>query len=217
MDTILIASGNSHKHAEIIRILASVGATGVTLVRPGELDRPAPPPDPVEDGATYLENAEIKARAFSAWADLPALADDSGLEVTALGGAPGLRSARYAGDDVDFAANIRKVLSRLGATGDDDRSGRFVCALALVDGDEPLFSTEGSCSGTVLEAPTGTDGFGYDPIFRPEGETRSFAEMSEEEKDRLSHRGRALRTFAAFIDGDAVTERPSAAGGASPR
>ena len=142
MGTILIASGNPHKYEEIIRILSERGVEEIELVRPGDLDRATPPPDPVEDGHTYLENARIKAEAFSRWSGLTALADDSGLEVDALGGAPGLHSARYAGENVDFAANIHKVLTELGRTGSDDRRGRFICVLALCQGGLPELGVE---------------------------------------------------------------------------
>ena len=202
---ILIASGNSHKHHEISRLLETSGAGDtIELVRPldlvsGETGPPSPPPDPVEDGSTYFENARIKAIAFSAWSGLPALADDSGLEVDALGGEPGLKSARYAGENVDFQANIDKVLGNLEGVPLERRGGRFICSLVLAHGDTVLFSGEGTCPGTVLESMTGRDGFGYDPIFRPEGETRSFAELSDTEKDAQSHRGIAWRIFVEHL------------------
>ncbi len=217
MVTILIASGNPHKHEEISRLLSCAGVQGVDWICPGDLDLPTPPPDPVEDGASYLENAEIKARAFASWSGLPALADDSGLEVDALGGAPGIHSARYAGPQADFAANIEKLLGALQGSPPEERIGRFVSALVLVEAAENgahqvLYSTEGVCPGTVLEAPTGTAGFGYDPIFRPDGESRSFAEMTDREKDAMSHRGMALRAFANYL-----RQHPTLSGGAIRR
>ncbi len=194
---ILIASGNSHKHHEISRLLETSGLGGVELIRPRDLELDTPPPDPEENGSTYFENARIKAIAFSQWSGLPALADDSGLEVDAIGGEPGRQSARYAGENVDFQANIDKVLGALRSVPKERRGGRFICSLVLCHGEEVLFSGEGSCPGTVLEAMTGADGFGYDPIFEPAGETRSFAQFSDTEKDSRSHRGIA---FALFVD-----------------
>lgn len=195
MGPILIASGNPHKHGEIERILHAAGLT-IELVRPSDLGLGAPP-RPVENGRTYLENAEIKARAFSHWGGgLPALADDSGLEVAALAGAPGLLSARYAGKDGDAAANIAKLLAALAGRPASERRARFVCALALCRGDELLAAVADGCEGTILEAPRGGEGFGYDPVFLPAGGTRSFAELTDPEKDAVSHRGRALRALA---------------------
>ena len=215
MTQILIASGNSHKHEELARLLRGAGLEGVELLRPAELGLGTPPPDPGEDGSTYLENAAIKARAFSEWSGgLPALADDSGLEVDALDGAPGLRSARYAGEKVTFDQNIAKLLAALGDRPPEERRGRFICALVLVRGGDLLFETEGTCGGIVLHAPTGGEGFGYDPIFRPDGETRSFSEMSELEKDARSHRGLAFRAFTEHLRGSPLV---TAGSGGPPR
>ncbi len=224
MGTILIASGNRHKHREIARILAAAGIDAGEIVPPGELVIATPPPDPIENGGDYLENARIKARAYSHWSGLPALADDSGLEVLSLGNAPGLRSARYAGESADFDASIKKLLSELEGEPPESRSAVFFCALVLCHGDEVLFSTVASCPGTILEAPSGDEGFGYDPIFvpthtTPTQTTRSFAQMTESEKDAISHRGRALRAFAAhrFASRSTSKRSPSGSGGPSPR
>jgi XTP/dITP diphosphohydrolase len=178
--TFVLATRNPHKVEELRRILGE---------RLGEHELVAyDGPEPVEDGDSFEANALIKARAAHAWTRLPALADDSGICVDALAGAPGIHSARYAGtrDDAD---NVRLLLDNLrGAT---DRSAAFVCAAALVDdGFDRVESAE--WRGDVLPAPVGEGGFGYDPVFRPEGETRSAAQLSPDEKDALSHRARAF-------------------------
>ena len=153
-----------------------------------------------ETGSTFAENARIKARAVAArhpgaWV----LADDSGLVVDALGGAPGVRSARYAGRDGDTPANNALLLKNL--AGVADRRAHFACALAFIapDGAERLF--EGRCEGRIAEAPSGAGGFGYDPLFIPDGHNRSFAELAPAEKNAISHRGRALAALRAAIHG----------------
>ena len=198
MTDILIASGNSHKHAELARLRETFAPSLPLRFRtPAACGATMPAPDPDENGSTYLENATIKARAFHEWSGLPALADDSGVEADFLDGAPGLHSARYAGESVAFSDNIAKLLRELSEVADDQRGGRFVCALVLVADGEVVFSCEESCEGIILPEIRGADGFGYDPIFRPhDGDGRSFGEMTDEEKDHLSHRGRAFRTFA---------------------
>ena len=183
---LVLATGNAHKVEELRAILGPlVGAhelVGLQEVPGGRY------PEPVEDGATYAENALIKARAAARATGLAALADDSGIEVEHLDDAPGIHSARYAGsrDDGD---NLRLLLTNL--EGVDDRRARFVCAAALVDADGE-FVVRGEWPGVVLEAPAGEGGFGYDPIFRPDGDTRSAAELSPAEKDADSHRARAF-------------------------
>lgn len=187
MTTFVLATHNAHKVAELRRILGD---------RLGEhelvgYDGPAP----IEDGATFEENALIKARAAYLETGMPALADDSGIAVDALDGAPGIDSAHYSGSR-DDDANLRQLLANLvDAT---DRSARFVCAAALVDGDGPdgEVVVRGEWPGSVLVAPAGEGGFGYDPVFQPEGETRSAAELSAAEKDAESHRSRAFRALA---------------------
>lgn len=180
MTTFVLATHNAHKVAELRRILGD---------RLGEHELAAyDGPDPVEDADTFEGNALIKARAAFAHTGLPALADDSGIAVDALGGAPGIHSARYAGsrDDRD---NLELLLRNL--EGVADRSARFVCAAALVDaGGE--YVVRGEWPGVVLEAPAGEGGFGYDPVFRPDGGTRSSAELTPAEKDADSHRARAF-------------------------
>lgn len=182
---VVVATRNPHKVEELGRILAPL-LPGVELL-------PATGPEPVEDGDTFEANALIKARAAHAETGLPALADDSGIEVDALGGAPGIHSARYAGtrDDRD---NLELLLERLGET--SDRGARFVCAAAWVD-DEGETVVRGEWPGTIADAPRGEGGFGYDPIFLPhDGDGRAAAQLSAAEKDALSHRRIAFTALA---------------------
>jgi XTP/dITP diphosphohydrolase len=148
---------------------------------------------PPETGETFEENARIKARAAAKLSGMPALADDSGLCVDWLNGLPGVHSARYAGDAADAAANRKKLLAELKGVPPAHRTARFVCVLcfAMPSGEEAI--ARGECSGHLLDAERGTGGFGYDALFVPDGHSRTFAEMSTEEKDPLSHRGRAIR------------------------
>lgn len=182
MSQLLIATRNAHKLAEIRTMLPGidlVGTEGWPHV-----------PDPEETGDTFEANARIKAEAWCAATGLPALADDSGLEVEALGGAPGIRSARYAGAHGDTAANNAKLLREL--AGHTDRSARFVCALALALPGRPTRTLRGVCEGRIAESASGAGGFGYDPLFVPEGHDRSFADLPAEVKATLSHRARAF-------------------------
>ncbi|MFO1489584.1 MAG: RdgB/HAM1 family non-canonical purine NTP pyrophosphatase [Kiritimatiellia bacterium] len=182
---IIIASGNPHKIKEIQSLLFRAGVEWLTPA-----DAPGAP-EPEETGATFAENAAIKARALAAHAGCPALADDSGLEVDALDGAPGVRSARYAGRHGDDAANNRLLLEKL--RGGRNRRARFRCALALAAPDGTILATAGgACEGTIATEARGASGFGYDPLFIPDGHTRTFAELGAEVKNRLSHRARAL-------------------------
>ena len=187
---IVMASRNQHKVRELARVLA-----------PHALEPlPDSVPLPPEDGATFTDNALLKARAVAAATGGAALADDSGIVVEALGGAPGVRSARFAGEDATDGQNLAKLLSEM--RGADDRRAAYVCVLALVeaDGSERLF--EGRCEGRLAEAPRGTGGFGYDPAFVPDdldGPERTMAELEPAEKDAISHRGRAARALAAAL------------------
>lgn len=153
-------------------------------------------PEVEEDGATLQDNAQKKAEVLAAHTGLPALADDTGLEVTALAGRPGVHSARFAGPEADDAANRQKLLQAL--AGARDRSARFRTVIAFAEGGQLRFF-EGVCPGRILEEERGTGGFGYDALFAPEGRPRTFAEMPEVEKNELSHRGRALRSFARYL------------------
>lgn len=187
MTTFVLATHNAHKVAELRRILGE-------RLGPHELvgyDSPAP----VEDGDTFEANALIKARAAHAHTGMPALADDSGIVVAALGGAPGIDSAHYSGQR-DDTANLNLVLQNL--EGVTDRRATFVCAAALVD-DSGEYTVRGEWPGDVLAEPAGAGGFGYDPIFRPEGETRSSAELTPAEKDADSHRARAFIALTAEL------------------
>lgn len=182
--TLLIATRNAHKLAEIREMLP-----GITL-RGTEAWPEAP--DPEETGETFEANARIKAEAWCAATGLPALADDSGLEVEALGGEPGIRSARYAGVHGDTAANNAKLLRALEGVPQGGRGARFVCALALALPGQPTRTLRGVCVGRIADAPSGAGGFGYDPLFIPEGHSRSFADLPAEVKATLSHRAQAF-------------------------
>ena len=187
---IVAATANAHKLAEMREIL---GDAVELLPRPDEI------PDVVEDAPTLEGNARLKADAIAAATGLTALADDTGLEVSALGGAPGVRSARYAGDDATDADNVALLLRELDGAG--DRSARFVTVVVLADGEDHQVH-EGECRGRIAPAPRGANGFGYDPVFVPdEGDGRTFAEMTAEEKHAISHRGRAVRAVARALRG----------------
>lgn len=186
---LLIATRNAHKLDEIRAILSR---PGLTLLGVAELGRPLP--EVVEDAGTFTGNALKKARMLCAASELWTLADDSGLEVDALDGAPGVYSARYAGESAGDAANNARLLREL--DGVEDRRARFRCVLALAAPDGRDWTVEGCCEGRIAHAPSGTGGFGYDPLFHPVGATRSFAELTPAEKNRISHRARALAAAA---------------------
>ena len=144
-----------------------------------------------------LENADIKAREASAYADMPAFADDSGLEVAVLNGAPGIFSARYAGDHASDAERIRKLLEEM--KGKTNRRARFVCVIALAYRGNSVKTFRGEVNGTIIEEPRGNHGFGYDPVFVPDGYDKTFGELGPEIKDKISHRAKALEKIVAFI------------------
>lgn len=186
---LVCASANPDKVVEIQAILAGV----VDL-----LPRPADVPDVVEDADTLAGNARLKARAICAATGLAAVADDTGLEVAALDGAPGVYAARYAGEGVTYADNRAKLLAELGAATDRAAVFRTVVLVAYPDGRELV--VEGVCPGTITTVERGARGFGYDAVFVPdEGDGRTFAEMSDAEKNAVSHRGRALRNLLAAL------------------
>jgi XTP/dITP diphosphohydrolase len=186
---LLLATRNPHKLAELRRMLlgSSLDVLGLDEVRAYD--------EPVEDGATFEENALIKARAAVAATGLPALADDSGLEVDALNGMPGVLSARWCGRHGDDLANLELLLGQVAAVPDERRGAQFVCAAALVLPDGTEHVLRATWKGTLTRAPRGSNGFGYDPIFMPAGERRTSAELSPGEKDAQSHRGQALRAM----------------------
>lgn len=189
---VILASGNAGKLAELAPLL---DAAGLRLRPQSEFDvEPA-----AETATTFVENALLKAHQLARATGLPTLADDSGLIVDALGGAPGVRSARFAGDAADDAANNRLLLERL--TGIEDRAARFCCVLVLLRGPDdplPLIAT-GTWEGRILEAARGTGGFGYDPLFLDPETGRSAAELDRAEKSAVSHRGRAVRALEAGL------------------
>jgi XTP/dITP diphosphohydrolase len=196
--TIAIASRNAHKLREIGRICAAWPVTWVRVDdRPGE-----PWPDVEETGTTYLENALLKARAVSGALGLPALADDSGIEVDALGGGPGPRSARYAGEMATDEQNLRQLIRAIAGVPASGRTARYRCVTALAFPDGADVHAQATCEGTLTSRPRGSEGFGYDPVFVPAGWDRTMAELSSDEKDRISHRGRALRALAEALQED---------------
>jgi len=186
LDLIVLATRNEGKVREFLTLLEGRAARVESLR--AHADVVLPP----ETGSTYRENAIAKARAVHAALGAPALGDDSGLEVDALGGAPGLHSARYAGPNASDAANKERLLQALQGIAPERRTARFWCALALVRGPDDVVLSEGVCEGRILDAPRGEGGFGYDPLFVPDGETLTFAELPWERKNAISHRARAV-------------------------
>jgi XTP/dITP diphosphohydrolase len=188
---IALATRNPHKLRELARICADWPTSWVSV----ETHDPAAFPDVEETGDTYMENARLKAVAVAAALELPALADDSGIEVDALGGKPGPRSARYAGEHATDEENLRALIQAVRGVPAAGRTARYRCVAALAWPDGRLEHVEGVCEGTLRTAPAGSNGFGYDPIFEPVGREVTMAELPDEEKDRISHRGRAFRAL----------------------
>jgi XTP/dITP diphosphohydrolase len=189
----IVATFNRDKAAELHALLALPDVELVALADwPG-----ASAPD--ETGDTLLANARIKARAAVALTKLPAIADDTGLEVDALNGAPGVHTARYAGPAATYADNVAKLLRELAGVPAEQRTARFrtVCVAAWPDGTE--MSADGVLAGVITDAPRGTNGFGYDPVFVPKGETRTYAELTDDEKNAISHRARAVRLLRKLL------------------
>ena len=191
MTRVLVASRNRKKLAELNRVLEAAGVTGLTLL---SLDDVPAFDEAPETGATFEENALAKARDAFAATGVPAVADDSGLTVDALNGMPGVLSARWSGRHGDDAANTALLLGQLADIPDERRGAAFVSACALVTGPAEIDSlvVRGEWAGSIVRAPRGAGGFGYDPVFLPAGSERTAAELSPEEKDAASHRGRAL-------------------------
>ena len=191
---LLLGTHNAGKAAEIRDALGDLGIHFLTL----EHFLQAQPVK--ESGATYEENAILKAKAYSQQCGLWTLADDSGLEVEALDGAPGVFSARYAGTGASDRDRIDLLLEQLARTSAADRAARFVSVVALADSQSKVIKVEyGVCEGTIIDSPRGSNGFGYDPIFVPRGFNTTFAELSCDTKDVISHRGKALRAMRAFL------------------
>lgn len=192
---LLLATVNQSKLRELRAILDGVP---VELVGLGAVGRD--PPRVEETGETFLENARIKAHAYAAWSGLAAVADDSGLEVDALGGAPGVRSARYTGPGANDQANLDKLLRELAAVPPERRGARFRCSAVLATPDGREWHTEAVWEGRIVETPRGSNGFGYDPAFLPEGWDRTSAEVDAATKDAASHRGKAFRALRPAIE-----------------
>jgi XTP/dITP diphosphohydrolase len=194
---LVLATHNAHKVGELRAILAPVlpELAGEDVL--GARDVGAP--EPVEDGVTFEANALIKARALAVFTGLPAVADDSGLAVDVLGGAPGIFSARWAGRHGDDAANLALLLAQLSDIAPAHRGARFVCAAALVTPDGFEHVETGALVGTLAFEPRGVGGFGYDPALVPLGEQRTCAELTPDEKNAISHRGQAFRALAPVI------------------
>ncbi len=191
---LVLATRNAHKVGELREILADVLAE-LDLDIVGLADFPDVP-DVIEDGVTFAENALLKARAVAAATGLPALADDSGLAVDVLGGAPGIFSARWSGRHGDDRANLELLLAQLSDVRDEHRGAGFVCAAAIALPDGRTRVEEGHFRGTLTREPRGTNGFGYDPILLVDGDTRTSAELSPAEKNAVSHRGTAFRALS---------------------
>jgi XTP/dITP diphosphohydrolase len=193
---LLLATRNAKKLVELDRIMVAADVTGVEVIG---LDAVPPFPEAPETAPDFEGNALAKARDAVAATGLPAVADDSGLAVDALNGMPGVLSARWSGRHGDDLANLELVLAQLGDVPDERRGATFVSAAALVLPDGASVVVRGEWRGTLIREPRGANGFGYDPIFVPEGDTRTSAELSPAEKDALSHRGRALRLLLPHI------------------
>lgn len=197
MAQVVLASHNAHKLEELRRILAPL-VPGIELIGYDG-------PEPIESGVTFEENALLKARAAAAHTGLPAIADDSGISVDVLGGCPGIFSARWGGPERSDTGNVALLLWQLSDLADEHRGAAFMCAAALAmppggpDAGEDTTVLE-AWRGSVLREPAGAGGFGYDPVFQPEGENRSAAQMTAEEKDAVSHRRRAFTALASELN-----------------
>jgi len=189
---LVVASHNAGKVREIGALLAPLGVEAVSAADLGLAE-------PEETETTFIGNAALKARAAAEASGLPALADDSGLEVFGIGGDPGVYSARWAGPNKDFGFAMQRVHEELQKRGATDFSARFVCALALAEPGGAVDTFEGEARGTIVWPPRGTRGFGYDPIFQPNGLDRTFGEMSHDEKLPMTHRARAFEKLLASL------------------
>ena len=196
MKKIVLATANTHKVIEFQRILNEL-LPDLELVAANQFPGV---PEIEETGSTFAENALIKARAINEFTNLPALADDSGLVVEALNGAPGIFSARYAGINADDKANVMKLLNEIKGLDQSLLSAKFECSIALVDKSQDLeLLVDGQMPGQVIKEVRGENGFGYDPIFVPQGLTKTSSQLSDSEKDKISHRGIALRKISVIL------------------
>ena len=194
-DRLAIASRNPHKLREIGRICSDWPAAWLTVA-----DHDGPWPDVDETAETYLDNALLKARAVAAALGVPALADDSGIEVDALGGKPGPRSARYAGEDATDERNLQALMRAVAGVPAGGRTARYRCVAAIAWPDGRERHAGGVCEGALVSKRRGERGFGYDPIFVPVGWDQTMAELTDEQKDRISHRGRAFRALRNLLE-----------------
>jgi XTP/dITP diphosphohydrolase len=202
--SIVIATGNAGKVKEFKEMFACLGVSVTSLA-----DHINPIPDIAETGATFCENAKIKADWVYQYiqhirgvdGDVWSLADDSGLEVDALGGAPGVLSARYSGEGANAAKNNEKLLNALRDIPEGKRAARFKCVLVLKTGVDTYLSAEGVCEGRIVNEAIGSNGFGYDPLFVPNGFDRTMAQLTSDEKNNISHRGAALRSLCVIMGG----------------
>lgn len=195
MQEIIIATRNKGKAAEFKQMLQPYGINVLTL-----LDIAEDLPDVEETGTTFTENARLKAETIANLIQKPVLADDSGLAIDYLDGRPGVYSARYAGEPTDDLQNVEKVLVEMEEAAADERTASFICVLAFaVPGKETVF-TEGACQGVISFKPVGTNGFGYDPIFIPDGFNETMAQLNDVHKNEISHRYHALVAFQAWLD-----------------
>lgn len=195
MKKLVVASHNKGKIAEIATAFADLDIQVVAVSEFGDI------PEPEETGATFLENAVLKARYYALKTGHCCLADDSGLEVDALQGKPGVHSARYAGEHATDKENNIKLLKNLQNVSLEDRTARFKCVLAFIDTDGTLLTAEGSCEGVIGMNERGSGGFGYDPLFYLPNQKKTMGEMSMEEKNLISHRGKALKIMAEKLSG----------------
>jgi XTP/dITP diphosphohydrolase len=193
MRTLLVATTNPGKLREIRALMSAVPVELVSLADVAAMA------EPEETGATFEENARLKARYYAERTGLPTVAEDSGLVIDALDGEPGVRSARFLGSDATYPERFAEIFRRLDERPEEPRTARFVAALACVDSAQVIYETSGVVEGEVATAARGTGGFGYDPIFYYPPYRRTFAEVSETEKVRVAHRGVAFRSFAAWL------------------
>jgi XTP/dITP diphosphohydrolase len=200
MTRLVLATRNTHKVIELQRILAGELPTGgqahISAIEIVGLDAYPDAPEVPETGITFADNALLKARAIAAATGCPAVADDSGLCVDVLGGAPGIFSARWSGRHGDDQANLQLLLAQLADIADEQRTAHFACAAAVALPTGPEWVVEGRLGGRLTHEPRGSHGFGYDPIFVPEGHDVTTAELEPADKDAISHRGRAFRALA---------------------